>query len=190
MNEGSGVGVEMIELTKDRLVEARFFLGHLRDERAKNKRVNKPPPDHFRYYLNALLAAARSVVDVLGKEGLRKAGGGRQYRAWRVSWNAQYSEAKKALDELTRKMRNTLLHQGGVKMASRTEEVPIRETYDPSYQVYRRPPWLQHTAFTVRDVQYVQLEGAERDVIEVCERYVDVLTRMVDDFEKKHSGRR
>jgi hypothetical protein len=176
----------MIELTKDRLAEARFFLGHLQDERAKNARVNKPPPEYFRYYLNAFLAAARSVVDVLGKEGLRKAGGGKKYRAWRVSWNARYTEAEKALDGLTRKMRNTLLHQGRVKMTSRTEEVPIRETYDPRYQVHRHPLWLQHQAFTVRDVQYVESEGAERDVIEVCKRYVDVLTRMVDDFEKKH----
>jgi hypothetical protein len=175
--------------TKDRLAEARFFLGHLKAERAKTARVNKPPPEHFRYYLNAFLAAARSVVDVLGQEGASKAGGGQKYRAWRVSWNTQYTEAEKALDGLTRNMRNTLLHQGRVKMTSRTEEVPIRETYDPSYQVHRRPAWLQHQAFTVRDVPYVKLEGEERDVIEVCERYVDVMTRMVDDFEKKHPSR-
>jgi hypothetical protein len=173
---------KMIELTKDRLQEACFFLGHLQDERAKHARPNKPPLEHFRYYLNAFLSAARSVRDVLRSEENDK------YHAWCGSWNAQITETDDALFTLATKMRNSSVHEGHIEMTSRTEEVPIRETYDPGFQYHRRfANWSQQQAWTIREVQYVELEGTERDVVTVCEQYIDVLTRMIDDFEKKHT---
>jgi hypothetical protein len=91
----------MIELTKDRLEEARFFLGQLRQHKAREARPNKPPPEHFRYYLNAFLNAARSVTLVLEKEEPEK-----------------YNERAEAEDALLRRMRNISVHEAVSKQRS------------------------------------------------------------------------
>jgi hypothetical protein len=62
------------ELIEDKLDEARFFLGHLHDEKAKQARPNKPPPAPFRRYLSAFMTAARSVTDLIERGGSRLGG--------------------------------------------------------------------------------------------------------------------
>lgn len=168
----------MIERTKDQLEEARFFLHHLQDERAKHARPNKPPLAHFRFYLSAFLSAARSVRWVLQSEE-------KKYDAWCGSWNERVTETENAVFKLITEMRNSSVKRGHVEMTSRMEEVPIRESYNPDFQYYQRNA-SGFQAWTVREVQYVDLLGTKHDVVAVCEQYVDVLTRMVDDFEKKH----
>src|SRR5713101_5739117 len=59
---------KMIELTKDRLEAARFFLRRMQEERVKQARPNKPDPAHFRHYLTAFVHLARSVTWVLKSE--------------------------------------------------------------------------------------------------------------------------
>src|ERR1700730_2213013 len=109
----------MIELTKDKLEEARFFLGQLRQHKAREARPNKPPPEHFRYYLNAFLNAARSVRWVLQGEEREK------YDAWKGSWEGQRTEAENALLKLMTQMRNTSVKEGHIETTVRSEEVPI-----------------------------------------------------------------
>jgi hypothetical protein len=105
----------MIELTKDRLEEARFFLGQLRQHKTAQAQPNKPPPEHFRYYLNAFLNAARSVTWVLKKEEIEK------YKAWIGSWEAQRTQAEAALLALTTEMRNTSVKAGLIETTIRSE---------------------------------------------------------------------
>src|ERR1700730_1224637 len=168
----------MIELTKDRLEEARFFLGQLRQHKAREARPNKPPPEHFRYYLNAFLNAARSVTLVLEKEEPEK-------------YNER-AEAEDALRALMRRMRNISVHEGRIETTIRSEEVPIIVAPPSPYQVHALRaqalslrqgggPW------TISDVHYVQLNGSEQEVGAACEQYVDYLTRLVQDFIDKHS---
>jgi hypothetical protein len=119
----------MIELTKDRLEEARFFLGHLREHKDAQAQVNKPPPEHFRYYLNAFINAARSVIWVLENEEAEK------YKAWIGSWQAQHPEGT-ALQKFMDDMRNTSVHEGRIETTIRSEEVPIIVAPPSPYQVH------------------------------------------------------
>src|SRR6266478_3025373 len=109
----------MIPLTKDRLAEARFFLEHLREERAKNAHPNKPLSAYFRYYLHAFISAARSVTWVLKSEETEK------YKAWNPLWEAQISEAEKPLLKLATDMRNSALKEGRIETTTRSEDVRI-----------------------------------------------------------------
>src|SRR5262245_9020487 len=173
----------MIELTKDRLEEARFFLGRLRQHKTARAQPNKPPPEHFRYYLNAFLNAARSVKWVLEAEETEK------YQAWIGSWKAQH-EVEAALLKQMRKMRNISVHEGPIETTIRSEEVPIIVAPSP-YQVHAlRAYTLSLTQgggpWTISDVHYVQLNGSEQEVVTVCEQYVDHLTKLVQDFIDKH----
>jgi hypothetical protein len=174
----------MIELTKDRLEEARFFLGQLRQHKVREARPNKPPPEHFRYYLNAFLNAARCVELVLKREEPKK------YKAWIGSWEVQRAKAEDALHEFMKDMRNISVHEGRIETTIRSEEVPIIVAPSP-YQVHALRaqalslrqgggPW------TISDVHYVQLNGSEQEVVAACEQYVDYLTRLVQDFIDKH----
>jgi hypothetical protein len=167
----------MIELTKDRLEEARFFLGQLRQHKAREARPNKPPPEHFRYYLNAFLNAARSVTSVLEKEEPEK-------------YNER-AEAEDALRALIRRMRNISVHEGRIETTIRSEEVPIIVAPPSPYQVHALRaqalslrqgggPW------TISDVHYVHLNGSEQEVVAACEQYVDYLAKLVQDFIDKH----
>src|SRR5262249_5837678 len=149
----------------------RFFLGQLRQHKAREARPNKPPPEHFRYYLNAFLNAARSVTLVLEKE--------------EPEYNER-AEAEDALRALMRRMRNKSVHEGRIETTIRSEEVPIIVAPPSPYQVHALRaqalslrqsggPW------TISDVHYVQLNGSEQEVVAACEQYVDHLTKLVQD---------
>lgn len=175
----------MIELTKDRLDEARFFLGHLQEERAKHARPEKPPLAHFWYYLSAFVNAARSVTWVLKSEEKEK------YDAWVTSWDDQKTEAEKELLKLTNEMQISAVKRGRIETVSRSEEVSIPISPLDPYQVHALRfhalrlrvgggPW------TISDVHYVELQGKEQEIVTVCEQYVEFLARLVKDFVDKH----
>jgi hypothetical protein len=174
----------MIEWTKDRVEEARFFLGKLRQHKAAQGLPSKPPPEHFRYYLSAFVSAARSVPWVLKNEESKK------YDAWIGTWEAQRTDAENALLKLTTKMRKTSVKEGHIEITIRSEGTPISVIPDP-YQVHALRahalslrqgggPW------TISDVHYVELNGSEQEIVAVCEQYVDHLSKLVQDFIDKH----
>ena len=173
----------MIDLTRDRLDEARFFLSKLQQHKAAQAQPRKPPPEHFRYYLSAFVNAARTVPWVLQSEE------GEKYDAWIGSWEAKRTQEQQVLLSLITKMRNTSVHQGHIETTTRSEEVPIQTSPDP-YQIHALRvhalrlregggPW------TISDVHFVEL-GAEQEIVTVCEDYADHLTRLVQDFMDKH----
>jgi hypothetical protein len=90
----------MIERTRWKLYEARFFYGHLVEERAtwSNSAFIEPPQRKrdraaFRYYFSAFIQAARSVTWRLGNEEPEK------WKAWEPKWkNTLSAEDKKLLD--------------------------------------------------------------------------------------------
>jgi hypothetical protein len=174
----------IIGLTKDRLEEARFFLDELRQHKTKQARPNKPPPEHFRYYLNAFLNAARSVKLILKRQETKK------YNAWIGSWEAQLTEAEDALVALAEDKRDTSVHEGLLETTIRSEEIPIPLSLDP-YQVHALRAYSLSLRQgggprTISDVHYVQSNGSEQEVVAMCEQYVDLLARLVQDFFDKH----
>jgi hypothetical protein len=69
----------MIEATRRKLDEARFFYGHLVKERERSLRFD---PREFRFYFSAFIQAARSVTWTLGNEEPR--GGANALVEWEV----------------------------------------------------------------------------------------------------------
>jgi hypothetical protein len=86
----------VIEATKDKLDEARFFLGHMRAEAAK---VIRQHPEAFGHYFSAFITAARSVPWVLQCEQNEK------YRVWINIWNAAKTDEERELEEFTNERR-------------------------------------------------------------------------------------
>jgi hypothetical protein len=104
----------MLQVTKDRVEEAKFFLGHLHEERAKAAMINKPPIEHFRYYLHAFLNAAYSTTEHLEGEGKRT--NRKKYKDWEITWNANNVNEKTLLDELENKVRGHAVHRGDLEL--------------------------------------------------------------------------
>jgi hypothetical protein len=63
----------MIEATWRKQGEARFFYGHLVEER--QKKTSRHDPSAFRYYFSAFIQAARNVIWTLHSEQKEKWGG-------------------------------------------------------------------------------------------------------------------
>jgi hypothetical protein len=174
----------MAELTKDKLNEARFLLSKLLQQQAEQAQPHKPPSEEFRYYLSAFASAARSVTWVLQSEEREK------YDAWSSSWDAQRLEEYHALLELTNDMRNSAVKRGRIETVSRSEEVAIPLNPDP-YQIHALRAYALSLRQgggprTHRDMHYVELEGKEQEIVIVCQRYVEFLTSLVQDFVDKH----
>ena len=160
-------------LIEDKLAEADFFLGHLKHEKLLQARPNKTAPEHFRYYLSAFMTAARSVTKLIERSGQQ-------------SWQEQLKDAEKALHALATKLRNDSLYEGHIETTHRAEEVAI--PFDPNpYQ----PQLLRFQAlqlgqsgggpWTIADTHYVECNGEPREVVEFCEQYFSVLTRVVQN---------
>jgi hypothetical protein len=172
----------MIGLAKDRLEEARFFLGQLQQHKDRQARPSKPRPEHFRYYLNALLNAARSVEYLLERD-----------KGWIRSWKAQRTKAEEALQTLMKDLRDASVHEGRTETTIRSKEVPIPLSLDP-YQIHALRAYALSLRqgggpWTTSDVHYVQSNGSEQEAVAACEQYVGYLTKFVQDFIDKHPER-
>ena len=165
-----------LEEIEDKLDEARFFLGHVHDEKAKQAQPNKPSPKPFRYYLSALITAARSVIDLVEKSG-------------RQDWPKQRSADEMALYRHVRQMRKESVHFGRIETIRRTEEVPIPLNPDPSQYHH---PHLRAQALALRqhgvpwteaEVHYIEFNGEKREVAAFFEDCVALLGRVVESLK-------
>jgi hypothetical protein len=84
----------MIEATRKKLGEARFFYQHLVNDR--QQKTFRHDPDAFRYYFSAFIQAARSVTWTLGKEEKEK------WKAWKPKWESMLAEEDKKLLAFTK----------------------------------------------------------------------------------------
>jgi hypothetical protein len=167
----------MIELTKARLEEARSLLSKLLAERSKQVQHATPTASReFWLLLNGFITAARSVRWALQKEETQR------YDAWSASWDATLTEDEKEIFRRVTNMRNSIEKEGHPGLVARREWVDIPENPHPvaGLQYSGLPEWGRPR--TEIDVYYV--EGTNRQVLSICEQYVAILTRMVDDFEK------
>jgi hypothetical protein len=112
----------MIERTRRKLDEARFFYGHLVNERRKTFRHD---PLAFRYYFSAFIQAAR---DVLRRAHYEEKG---KWEAWEPKWRAKRSEEEQKLLDLTNELRINEVHRGGVDPIVEEEEVAIQNFSGP-----------------------------------------------------------
>jgi hypothetical protein len=170
----------MIEATKDRLEEARFFLDKLRQEKKRQEELLGTNPQEFRYYVHAFLSAARSVRWVLQCDEPEK------YKAWTDTWAAKDSLADKDLLKLMNDQRVAVTHRRGAETTPVSEKVAIRESAHPAAGSHFFGPPGMDPPWTILDVHYFEFEGKREEVVTTCERYVEYLDRMLKDFMRAH----
>lgn len=86
-------------------------------------------------------------------------------------------------------MRNAATKRGGVQTRARSKEVKVtRRLPAPGTGAYIHAIRARYSApgRTASEFRYVELQGKEQEVVSVCEQYVELLTRLVDDFIAKH----
>src|SRR5262249_14790727 len=174
----------MIELTRRKLDEARFFYQHLLKER--QQKTYRHDPRAFRFYFSAFIQAARSVTWTLGKEETEK------WKAWRPKWESTLTDEDKRLMAFTNKLRQDEVHHGGTNPTVMLEEVELHEllsanlsggSWHPAYyqQLRRRLPGVPSSK-VFRPAYYFEGKDGKEEVTVLCKRYLDFLEKMLNDF--------
>jgi hypothetical protein len=176
--------MQLIPATQDKLDEARFFLGEMRN--AKRARADAAV---FGHYLSAFISAARSVPWVLGNEQSEK------YKAWEPAWKAGLSRAEsefltfmneRRLDEVKRTGANTKIDWKFISI------------FDLPAEEYRAFGGHSVPALTLEAARLGRpsvgrpthrfAAGDEPDVIASCERWLVYLEKTVSEFMRSHSS--
>jgi hypothetical protein len=176
----------MIEATRRKLDEARFFYGHLVEERPDTMKAFGHDQRAFRYYFSAFIQAARSVTWTLGNEEPKK------WKAWEPTWKR--SKEEDDLLKLTNKLRLDEAKRGGANALIVWEEVALHELL--ALRSESVEPWKQHPAYGVhvfappgvpspkikRPAYYFEQEDGKHEVTVVCQRYLEFLEKTLNDF--------
>jgi hypothetical protein len=168
----------MIERTKAKLAEARIQLDRLKAERFRQVQNASPTVSpEFLFQLDTFIQTARSVRWVLQSEEETK------YKAWEPSRKAAMNDNEARIFKLVNCMRVAIVKRGDRGIEARREQVEIPENPHPAAgsQYQGLQDWDRPT--TMIDVCY--FEGVE--VVSLCEQYLDILTREIDDFERTSS---
>jgi len=158
------------DVINDKLAEARKFLSELRQHNRLQGRPERPSPDNFQYNLSAFLTAARSISELIE-------------RTVKQNWKNDLTEPEKALHQWFRSTRKQSVHHGRIETIREAKEVPVR--FDPS-AYYHRPPHnfsfsqsMFGEAYTYAETYYFRFCGKKREVVELCEEYIALLSRVV-----------
>jgi hypothetical protein len=170
----------MIEATRRKQGEARFFYGHL----VKERQHFRHDPAAFRYYFSAFIQAARSITWRLGNEEPEK------WEAWKPKWERTLSAEDKKLMTFTNKLRREEVHVGGTEPSVELEEVALDELLrsegvEPWRQAYgmpRRSLPGSPPPKVFRPAYYFEQEDGKQEVTALCERYLVFLEKMLNDF--------
>jgi hypothetical protein len=175
----------MIERTRRKFDEARFFYGRLVKEH--QRRTSRHDPSAFGYYLSAFIQAARGVTWRLGNEEPKK------WKAWRPKWEKTLSDEDKKLLRFTNKLRTAEVKHGGTDLFVELEEVEVRLLMlrSEDFELERQHPAYGHHVFAppgtplpkvFRPTYYFEHEGGKEAVTALCKRYLDFLEKVLNDF--------
>lgn len=173
----------MIPATQKKLREARFFLGCLR----RRDRVAPPEPEEFEFYLSAFLSAARSVTFALENEEEAK------YKEWRGTWSTLITAEEQTFLDAMVQQRNIAQKRGGVPVAVDWEFVPViqakrDERGQPMYGLQWFGPITAPMPQVGQPVHSITLGTGQVEAVATCERYLNILERLVADFLKTHAS--
>jgi hypothetical protein len=177
--------VAQIPLTERKQRQARFFVGLMAAERQKIG----ADPEHFENYLRAFLPMARGVHNMLRWES-------RAYsKTWCKDWVAGLNPDDARLYDHCVDQRDADTHHVGVQVTRGVEMAPMSERpFDPDrawpyYQVLvngvLRPPGSPAARFG-RPTSSFTIDNKPEEVLAACNRYLDLLDRMVRDFQTAH----
>jgi hypothetical protein len=176
----------VIEATRRKLDEARFFHQHLLQERQGRGRMHDPRA--FRYYFSAFIQAARNVTWALGKEEQAK------WKEWEPTWRGTLNDEERKFLDLTNKLRVDEVHRGGADMSVEWEEVALHELFSdtglhPAYTMVMRRAYLgAPPPRTMRPTYYLEDENGKQEVTALCERYMKFLEKALSDFEQGYQS--
>ena len=156
----------MIEATRRKLGEARFFYGHL----VKERQHFMHDPAAFRYYFSAFIQAARSVTWRLGNEEPEK------WKEWRPKWERTLSAEDKKLMAFTNKLRTAEVKHRGTDPSVELGEVTFHELLRSEGV----EPWKQHPAYAVQLFHQSAMPGVPSPTVR--QRYLVFLEKMLNDF--------
>jgi hypothetical protein len=152
--------------------EAFFFYSHLSD----GKTVVEPEREDVDFYLSAFLSAGKSIIGFF-HEG--------ENRAWFNCWKIGLVEDdRKLLNDMVHQ-RNLEVHEGGADVIPEFEVVPVN-TNDtgPSCEKLGSAT-LPIPALPVRRKgYYFWIDGKRLDVNSVSRRYLELLLKLVSDYDE------
>ncbi len=166
-----------IPKTLKKIREARFFLARLREAKG-SVRLDK---EDFDFYLSAFLSAGRSVTFALQAEQKGP------YDAWYPSWEQSLSERDCEVLRFMNSQRVAELKREGAEVYPVIEYVPVTELglgnqSHPAYGITCwGPPGVPPPTFG-RKAHYFETGGTRREVIETCERYLELLEQLAREF--------
>jgi hypothetical protein len=140
------------------------------------------------------IQAARSVTWRLGNEEPEK------WKTWRPKWESTLSAEDKKLTAFTNKLRLDEVKHRGTDPSVELEEVAFHELLALRSDV---EPWRQHPAYpvqlfnqsampgvpppkTFRPTYYFEDKEGKEEVTALCQRYLDFLDKMLNDFCADH----
>jgi len=178
-----------IKRTEKKLREAQCFLGYLRSHASTPFDKREP----FDFYLSAFLNATYSVQEVLQVETKIKE---LVYKQWYKDWKAKLEANDQKLfpfmigEKKGSGQRHKEVHATGAEYDKKGTEISLFD-YDTlcgdrcgRFEIFGSPYSLTGTApptFT-RHEQLFQLDGEPKEVVSVCEKWLDLLMRLVHDF--------
>jgi hypothetical protein len=166
----------VIEATQKKLAEARFFLGHMREEANKPNRQN---PDAFDHYLSAFISAARSVLWVLHHE--RK----EEWENFEPGWKSRLTGDESKLLKFTNEQRIESVKKKGASTTVEFVMVPMIRLHGhrsvPAHLAQFGGLFEAGNKIGV-PVHHFDVEGTKTEVIELCNRYLRFLEKTIEEF--------
>lgn len=170
--------------TRKKLRESRFFYDLLVS--AEGQIMKQQGEEASDYYLSAFLTAARSVPCVLeSEEKLR-------FKKWYKQWKRRLKPADRSTWEFHVKQRVKSVHARGAETRAVATSDPVQElqmelarrggaAYFFGGAARTEPPTITRTSqeFPTR---------TPADVATSCRAFLDLVSRLVDDFEQHLSG--
>jgi hypothetical protein len=173
----------MVQISKiqKKLREAKFFFRHVCD---KNRALNLES-EELEFFLSAFLSAGRSVIGFFCEKQ------NKQYRPWFREWRMALTGGdRKLLNEMTRQ-RDSEVHEQGTEVHAAVEMVPLTEIRMGAQAHiaygFDGPPGTP-PAQIGQKVYYFEIGGCKEEVIGTCKRYVELLEKLVQEFDRAAAG--
>jgi hypothetical protein len=178
----------VIEATRRKLREARFFHQHLMNLRHGKSATYEP--EAFGYYFSAFMSAARSVLWVLHHEEKTK------WEAWEPTWKATLNDEERKFLRFTNQLRTAEVKRSGAETIVEWEDVGIDELLSINIDVERQhpaygmhsQPGFSASAKVMRRAYYLEQENGKEEVTAVGQRYLNFLEKVVQEFEQAHQS--
>lgn len=179
-----------LALVDKKMREAAFFAGGMR-QRDPLSRLDDEVLEIFDFYLSAFLNASYSACEklraVYGRNRLQPNGDLLGYSQWYEGWEETLSSSDRSILAFMREDRNREIHRKTSNRERGTSNIALSsgETYRDQFgtlTAYGEVPgpagWI-----TVVEFQFT-VDGADRKVTDVCDRYIDLLRHVVQHARK------